>query len=87
MTAATNRTRQRVGRRELEGAGVAFDPGNEVAAAREESPDNFATGVIGVGDQQDGLGQVEAGQEEQEFIEQGPPVAVTEEQAFVNPGA
>ena len=58
-----------------------------MAAALEESTDYFAAGVIGVGDEQDGLGQVQAGEEEQEFIEESAPVAVAEDQAFVDAGA
>src|ERR1017187_8755107 len=75
------------GRRGLEGAGVPFDPGNEAAAAHEETTDYFAAGVVGVGDEQHGLGQLQAGDHEQEFIQECALVAVTKDQALVNAGA
>jgi len=71
----------------LESAGVVFAPGNEVAAPFEEPADDLAAGVIGVGDQEHGLGQVHAGEEDQELIEQGALVAVAEYQSLVNAGA
>jgi hypothetical protein len=58
-----------------------------MAAALEEPPDDLAAGVVGVGDQQDGFWQVEACQQEQEFIKEGSPVAVAKNQAFVDAGA
>src|ERR1700678_3604783 len=51
----------------IEGAGVALAPGNEVAAPLEESLYHLAAGVIGVGDQEHGLGQLQAGYHEKEF--------------------
>ncbi|MSU25406.1 MAG: hypothetical protein EXS32_16495 [Opitutus sp.] len=57
-----------------------------MAAPVEQSGDDFATGVIGVGDQAHRLGQPQGGEQEQQFVEQRPAVAVGEHQAFMNPG-
>lgn len=58
-----------------------------MAAPLEEPADDFAAGVIGVGDQEHGLGQVQAGEQKQELIEEGALVAITEDQSLVDAGA
>ena len=67
-------------------AGVLLEPGNQVAALVEQSGDDFATGVIGGGDQEHRLGQPQGREQEQQFVEQRPAVAVGEHQTLVNPG-
>ena len=67
-------------------AGVFLEPGNQVAAPVEQSGDDFAAGVIGIGDQEHRLRQLQGGEQEQQFVEQRPAVAVGEHQSFMNPG-
>ena len=76
-----------IGNDSLEGAGIVLAPGNEVSAPLEEPADDFAAGVIGVGDQEHGLGQLQAGEEDQELIEEGALVAVAKDQSLVDAGA
>ena len=56
-----------------------------MAASVEQSGDDFATGVIGVGEQEHRLGQPQGREQEQQFIEQPPAVAVGKHHAVVNP--
>ena len=55
-----------------------------MAAPLKEPADDFAAGVIGVGDQEHGLGQLQAGEEDQQLIQERALVAVAEDQALVD---
>lgn len=74
-------------RRPLEGASVFADAGNELTARGEEPPDDFAAGIIRVGDQEHRLGQLQLSQQQQELVEERAPVAVAENEPLVNPRA
>jgi hypothetical protein len=71
----------------LVGHGVALHAGDEVVAAVEQGPDDLARAVEGVGDQDDVSLQERCDGEDEadEPVEQGAPVAVGEDEAFVDP--
>lgn len=75
------------GRDRFESASVVPDPGNQMAILGEESADDFAAGVVRIGDQEDRLGEVQLSQQQKEFVEEGALIAVAEDQAFVDPSA
>ena len=56
-----------------------------MAALIEQSGDDLAAGVIGIGDQEHRLRQLQGGEQEQQFVEQRPAIAVGEHQTLVNP--
>ena len=56
-----------------------------MAAPVEQPGDDFPAGVIGIGDQEHRLRQLQGGEQEQQFVEQRATVAVGEHQTFVNP--
>lgn len=50
-----------------------------------QAADDLATGIVGIGDEQHRLRQLQGGEEVPQFIEQRAPVAVGKHEAFVNP--
>ena len=71
-------------RRRGVGAGIFLEPGNEVAAPVEQSDDDLAAGVVGIGNQQHRFGELQGLEQEQEFVEERPTIAVGKHEAFVN---
>ena len=55
-----------------------------MAAPVEQSADDLAAGVVGIGNQQHRLRQLQGCEQEKQFVEQGAAVAVREHHAFVN---
>lgn len=56
-----------------------------MAVLVEQAADDLAAGVIGIGDEQHRLRQLQGRQEQQQFVEEGPAVAVGRHEPFVNP--
>lgn len=56
-----------------------------MAVLRVQAADDFAAGIVGIGEEEHRFGQLQSREEEQELVEQGAGIVVREDEALVNP--
>ena len=71
--------------RRIVGHAVAPDTADEMIVPDDETLDHRAGGVIGIGDEVEGIGYLQGSQKQHHLVEECPLVPVRENDAFVDP--